>query len=312
MATAASQMPPVVAVGVPNVVAPAAVQPQNHGLPKLIFLGAIGGALGVTAVYPLDLSKTLLQRQRNAAAAAGSGTTLLAKETLFTVLKDNFARYGFFGLYRGLPANLVGVLPEKAVKLGVNQYCRELLGCTNPLQPFSYWREGLSALTAACSCVFITAPMELVKIRAQMDPTKTPLQICKELGLRGMFKGTGATLLRDIPFTTFYFTLFSTLKMQFGKNLAPGEKLATPKVFFASFLSGSLVAAAVTPADVIKTRLQSVDSAKYNGSIRSAFSTIVKEEGPKALFKGVGPRILIIGPLFAVALGTFEIGVRVL
>lgn len=44
----------------------------------------------------------------------------------------------------------------------------------------------------------------------------------------------------------------------------------------------------VTPADVIKTRLQ-VQSRKgestYNG-ISDAFKKILKEEGPKAFFKG--------------------------
>lgn len=60
------------------------------------------------------------------------------------------------------------------------------------------------------------------------------------------------------------------------------------KLLAAGALAGMPAAYLVTPADVIKTRLQ-VASRKgestYNG-IRDAFKKILKEEGPKAFFKG--------------------------
>ena len=34
------------------------------------------------------------------------------------------ARDGFKGLYRGLKVNFIGVMPEKAIKLAVNDACR--------------------------------------------------------------------------------------------------------------------------------------------------------------------------------------------
>lgn len=64
----------------------------------------------------------------------------------------------------------------------------------------------------------------------------------------------------------------------------------------------------VTPADVVKTRLQvksATGQVPYNG-ISDAFSRIIKEEGFQALFKGSVPRMLIVSPLFGITLTVYE------
>jgi len=56
------------------------------------------------------------------------------------------------------------------------------------------------------------------------------------------------------------------------------------------YVSGAPAASLVTPADVIKTRLQVAARAgqtTYNGVIH-CFRTIIKEEGGRALWKGAG------------------------
>ena len=44
--------------------------------------------------------------------------------------------------------------------------------------------------------------------------------------------------------------------------------------------------------------------------IGDAFSRIVREEGWRALFKGVQPRMLVQAPLFGITLGAFELQKR--
>lgn len=64
----------------------------------------------------------------------------------------------------------------------------------------------------------------------------------------------------------------------------------------------------MTPADVIKTRLQ-VQARKgeqtYTG-IRDAFVKILKEEGPAAFYKGGVARVLRSSPQFGVTLAVYE------
>ena len=73
-------------------------------------------AIGATTVYPIDLVKTRLQNQRSGSYVG----ELMYKNTLDCFKK--VVRYeGFFGLYRGLVPQLVGVAPEKAIKLTVSE-----------------------------------------------------------------------------------------------------------------------------------------------------------------------------------------------
>ena len=86
------------------------------------------------------------------------------------------------------------------------------------------------------------------------------LGITKELlrtkGITGLYKGTGATMLRDVSFSVVYFPLFANLNA-LGPKKFPGS---TESVFWWSFISGcasgSISALVVNPADVVKTRLQ--------------------------------------------------------
>ena len=71
-------------------------------------------ATGATAVYPIDLVKTRLQNQRT-----GMIGELMYKNS-FDCFKKVIRHEGFSGLYRGLAPQLVGVAPEKAIKLTVS------------------------------------------------------------------------------------------------------------------------------------------------------------------------------------------------
>lgn len=75
-------------------------------------------ATGATAVYPIDLVKTRLQNQRT-----GSYVGELMYKNSFDCFKKVVRHEGVRGLYRGLAPQLVGVAPEKAIKLTVRCFC---------------------------------------------------------------------------------------------------------------------------------------------------------------------------------------------
>ncbi|POI35154.1 hypothetical protein CIB84_001094, partial [Bambusicola thoracicus] len=84
-------------------------------------LGSVAGAVGATAVYPIDLVKTRMQNQRSTGSFVGE----LMYKNSFDCFKKVLRYEGFFGLYRGLLPQLLGVAPEKAIKLTVNDFVRD-------------------------------------------------------------------------------------------------------------------------------------------------------------------------------------------
>jgi solute carrier family 25 aspartate/glutamate transporter 12/13 len=107
--------------------------------------------------------------------------------------------------------------------------------------------------------------MEIVKLRMQLQGetgvSKGTGATISELGMRGLYRGVAACWLRDIPFSFLFFPLFAHMK-----HLLNGND-SIIGLFTAGAIAGSVASGAVTPADVIKTRLQvKGGSDRYKGT----------------------------------------------
>ncbi|BGP12981.1 hypothetical protein JCM10213_006619 [Rhodosporidiobolus nylandii] len=272
-------------------------------------LGGIAGALGATAVYPIDLTKTRMQNQRSKVVGE-----LLYKNS-FDCVKKVYKGEGLKGFYRGLPPQLIGVAPEKAIKLTVNDLVREYATDPSTGRIKVSWEVFAGGLAGGCQVVF-TNPLEIVKIRLQMQgenakagiPRQGALHIVKQLGLLGLYKGAMACLARDVPFSAIYFPAHAHLKKDVFHEGRDGKVLSYGEALSAAAIAGMPAAYLTTPADVIKTRLQTEarkGESTYKG-VGDAFRKILKEEGPRALFKGGPARVLRSSPQFGVTLVAYE------
>ena len=81
-------------------------------------LGSLAGAFGAFMVYPIDLVKTRMQNQRS--SRVGEMLYKSSWDCAQKVVRNE----GFKGLYSGVLPQLVGVAPEKAIKLTVNDLVR--------------------------------------------------------------------------------------------------------------------------------------------------------------------------------------------
>jgi len=269
-------------------------------------LGSIAGAIGAAAVYPIDLVKTRMQNQRFTKES----------EKIYKNSWDCFMKVvrgeGVRGLYRGIVPQLIGVAPEKAIKLSVNDLLRSLF--RRPGGEVYFPLEVLAGGCAGASQVIFTNPIEIVKIRLQVQgeakkfgvAPKSTSTILEELGLSGLYKGAAACLLRDIPFSAIYFPAYAKCK----------ELLSDPKtgpsylnLLTAGALAGVPAASLVTPADVIKTRLQVEARAGQHTyqNIPHCAELIYKTEGFSAFWKGAGMRVFRSSPQFGVTLCSYEI-----
>lgn len=100
--------------------------------------------------------------------------------------------------------------------------------------------------------------------------------------------------MRDVPFSGIYFPVYAHLKAKLADDNGYNHPLT---LLLAGIIAGVPAAALVTPADVIKTRLQVVarqGQTTYNG-VWDATKKIMREEGPRAFWKGtIGEYIFFI------------------
>ncbi|KAJ3517865.1 hypothetical protein NLJ89_g229 [Agrocybe chaxingu] len=272
-------------------------------------LGGIAGAVGATIVYPIDMVKTRMQNQRSTVVGQ-----MLYKNSI-DCAKKIFRNEGFLGFYRGLGPQLVAT-PEKAIKLTVNDLVRSRAMDPETGRIKVFW-ELVAGGTAGGSQVIFTNPLEIVKIRLQVQgeaakvegaTPKGAIHIIRQLGILGLYKGSSACLLRDIPFSAIYFTAYSHLKSDVFQEGYNGKKLSFLETLAAAGIAGMPAAYLTTPADVVKTRLQ-VEARKgqthYSG-LRDAFVKIYREEGFRALFKGGPARVIRSSPQFGFTLLAYE------
>ncbi|KAH9951010.1 mitochondrial carrier [Amylocystis lapponica] len=250
--------------------------------------GGIAGAFGATIVYPIDLGEsTMAWMQNQRSTVVGQ---LLYKNSLDCVRKV-LRNEGFVGFYRGLGPQLIGVAPEKAIKLTVNDLIRGRAMDPETGRIKLAWE--LIAGGTAGGCQVIQG--EAAKLEGAAP--KGAVHIIRQLGLLGLYKGASACLLRDIPFSAIYFPAYSHLKRDVFHEGYNGKQL--------SFLE-TLTSAAV--ADVVKTRLQveaRTGQTHYKGLV-DAFVKIYQEEGFKAFFKGGPARIVRSSPQFGFTLVAYE------
>ncbi|KAH7104873.1 mitochondrial carrier [Auriculariales sp. MPI-PUGE-AT-0066] len=190
-------------------------------------LGGIAGAFGATVVYPIDLVKTRMQNQRSSVVGQ-----LLYKNSLDCAQKV-FRNEGAVGFYRGLGPQLIGVAPEKAIKLTVNDLVRGRATDPETGRIPLIWELIAGGTAGGCQVVF-TNPLEIVKIRLQMQgeaakaegvAPRGAVHIVRQLGIVGLYRGAAACLLRDIPFSAIYFPAYAHLKRDIFREGYNGKKL---------------------------------------------------------------------------------------
>ncbi|XP_041616026.1 mitochondrial 2-oxodicarboxylate carrier isoform X6 [Vulpes lagopus] len=190
-----------------------------------------------------------------------------------------------FGFYKGVLPPILAETPKRAVK--------------------TFAIAGLgSGLTEA----IVVNPFEVVKVGLQANRNKFTEQpstmsyarhIIKTegLGLQGLNKGFTATLGRHGVFNMVYFGFYYNVK-----NIIPVNKdptLEFLRKFGIGLLSGTIASVINIPFDVAKTRIQGPQPVPGQIKYRTCFktmATVYQEEGILALYKGLLPKIMRLGP----------------
>ncbi|XP_052343483.1 solute carrier family 25 member 48-like isoform X35 [Oncorhynchus keta] len=237
--------------------------------------GWIGGASSVIVGHPLDTVKTRLQ--------AGKGY----KNTLHCVLQI-YRKETIAGFFKGLSFPLASITVYNSVVFGFFNNTQRVISKFrhgDERQSCGMLDMTLASMLTGLMSVGLGAPVDLVKIRLQMQtlpclaenldlagttgnvnsniavrsmtlqgqPTyRGPIHcissILRTEGIRGLYRGAGAMVLRDVPGYTLYFIPYAL----FRRWLSP-EGRSSPHpctVWVSGGLAGSISWVTATPADV--------------------------------------------------------------
>ncbi|XP_011694708.1 PREDICTED: congested-like trachea protein [Wasmannia auropunctata] len=280
---------------------------------KYFLSGGFGGVCTVVAGHPLDTIKVRLQTM----PVPGPNELPLYSGT-WDCAKKTVTKEGIRGLYKGMGAPLSGVAPIFAISFFGYSVGKKLQQRVSD--------EKLTTLqlfyAGAFSGIFTTvimAPGERIKCLLQIQhadakpkyngPLDCAKQLYREGGIRSIYKGTCATLLRDIPASGMYFMTYEYLKDQFTPE---GGKLSLLATITAGGCAGIANWLVGMPPDILKSRLQTAPEGTYKKGIREVFVKLMKNEGPTALYKGVVPVMLRAFPANAACFMGFEICMKFL
>ncbi|XP_017776787.1 PREDICTED: phosphate carrier protein, mitochondrial-like [Nicrophorus vespilloides] len=282
-------------------IAAAAVKPGEScefASKKYFALCGLGGILSCgithTMVVPLDLVKCRIQVDPDKYKGVING------------FKVSVAEEGARGLAKGWAPTFFGYSAQGLCKFGLYEVFKVFYtGVIGDENAYLY-RTSLylaSSATAEFFADIALSPMESCKVKIQTTPgfantlREAMPKIYKEEGLNGFYKSLVPLWMRQIPYTMMKFACFErTVELLYHyvvpkprADCSKGEQLIV--TFAAGYIAGVFCAIVSHPADTVVSKLNQ----KKGVSAAEA----AKELGWAGLWKGLGPRIVMIGTLTA-------------
>ncbi|XP_018409810.1 PREDICTED: solute carrier family 25 member 45 isoform X1 [Nanorana parkeri] len=275
--------------------------------------GWISGALGLVVGHPVDTVKVRIQTQSR-------------YHGIVDCIVKTYQKEKALGFFKGMSFPVGSVAISNSLLFG--SYSNALYYLTDttckdwknpPANHYVFVAGCFSGLVQ----VYFTAPVDLIKVRLQNQtdtlqshktgsniqakyrgPVYCAASIFREEGITGLYRGSTALVLRDVPTVGIYFLTYEVLSKWMTSN---GEMPSSWTMLFAGGCAGTVGWAAANPMDVIKSRLQM--DGMYKVQYRGMYDCIqksIKQEGLRVLLKGLTVNSLRAFPVNAVTFLSYE------
>ena len=177
-------------------------KPAPHAAESFV-CGAVGGAAGTAATYPLDLLRTRFAAQGN------DRVYVSLRRAVSDIRRDEGAR----GFFRGLAPALAQIMPYMGIFFAAYEGLRRPLG---PLLPWGGTGDAAAGVLASVLAKTAVFPLDLARKRIQVQgPTRgryvhkdipeargtlpTLRGILRRAGPRGLYRGLAVSLFKAAP-----------------------------------------------------------------------------------------------------------------
>ncbi|KAF1956557.1 mitochondrial carnitine/acylcarnitine carrier protein [Byssothecium circinans] len=292
----------------------------EHGLKRTLkdlFSGAVGGVAQVLLGQPFDIVKVRLQTTQQYSGALDAATKIYKNE-------------GALAFYKGTLTPLIGIGACVSVQFGGFHYARRAFETHNTLKKgtheLTYTQYYASGAFAGITNTVLSSPIEHIRIRLQTQPHGAgrlyngPIDCIKKLSaheglLRGPYRGTAVTFLREAQAYGVWFTAFEyMMNKDAERNNIKRAEISTLKVALYGGLAGEALWLSSYPFDVVKSKMQSDGfgaDQKYK-SMRDCFAKTWRAEGMGGFWRGIGPTLLRAMPVSAGTFATVELTMRLI
>jgi solute carrier family 25 carnitine/acylcarnitine transporter 20/29 len=287
--------------------------------------GTTAGIVGLLIAHPFDTVKVRLQNPDISSryhSVSHAFTTIIREER-------------FSGLYKGIASPL-------ATCAFMNGFVFASYKFFLKAQMVDGSIPSLTEVAIAGSCCgvamsFFATPIELIKIRQQnmlesgLGSVSTSKLICtihREHGLKGLFRGLTATAIRDLGYGAYFLgyeatsRYFTTPPVHNGSTSSDSSQGSMPLwvLFVSGGVAGILGWLPTFPMDVVKTRMQSTETAGTRSITRSEvttgdnpYRTVISTirhsyriDGARGFFLGLSPTLLRAIPVNMATFAVYE------
>lgn len=297
--------------------------------------GAVGGISLVIVGHPFDLVKVRLQTSTAFSGMNDAFRMLLAREGVAGIYRGVTApllgvapifAISIWGYDTGkkLAAALLASVTESRVFVAQVRADvpdkpseRRAVSPQHPVDAHAVLCVLAGGAFSALPASVLQVPGDRIKLRLQVsnaarhaNPVEAAMAIWREGGWRSLYRGYWITLAREIPGSAIYFTNYhvgKTLLAEFFRKQGMRPDLADgASVLLAGGTAGTLNGLLTLPIDTVKSRFQAAPPNAFTSSRQVAWK-LLQLEGPRALFRGLGPVLVRAFPANAACFSSIEL-----
>jgi len=267
---------------------------------------AVAGASELFFFHPFDtVAKRLMSTETQIVALNSPGQTAA---NLNSAIFRNAAAEGFVSkaasLFPGIGFGAAYKILQRVYKFGGQPVVMDMMTTRYGAdfdERFGH-KTGRTLLSATSGSLIgigeiFLLPLDALKVKAQTSPEQLRgrgvVEIFTKEGF-GLYRGAGWTAMRNAPGSFALFGGNAAAKTFMGVG-EKGDRATWAQDAIASCVGATASITVAQPLDVIKTRIQNrpFDSPESGATI---FKRLIQNEGVGGLFKGLTPKLLVVGP----------------
>ena len=194
--------------------------------------------------------------------------------------------------YSGIAPALISGAPAASVFFAVKDAVKQQLT--------SSIGSGTLTTLVAVACAngpywVVRNPTEVIKARRQAgqvdDSRLAAVELWKELGPRGFYRGYTSNLAYAFPVDASKFVIYDAIKTKLKAAKPKGAKLSPLEAAVGGAFASAAAQAVSTPLDVARTRIMTARADEPAKSVATSIRDVAANEGIGALYAGVAPKV---------------------